>query len=51
MPITGISLTMEMSRLVTRDGTADIVSREQMLKCERGQGNINFPSSADHEQD
>ena len=38
-----------MSRL-TRDGTAEPVSRDQILKRERGQGNIHFPSSADHEQ-
>ena len=41
---------MEMSRL-TRDGTAETVSRDQILRHERGQGNINFPCSADHEQD
>ena len=39
-----------MSRL-TRDGTAEPVSREQILRHARGQGNINFPCSADHEQD
>ena len=39
-----------MSRL-TRDGTTEPVSRDQTLKRERGQGNINFPCSADHEQD
>ena len=39
-----------MSRL-TRDGTAEPVSRDQILKLERGQGKINFPCSADHEQD
>ena len=39
-----------MSRL-TRDGTAGPVSREQILRHVRGQGNINFPCSADHEQD
>ena len=37
-----------MSRL-TRDGTAEPVSRDQILRCERGQGNIHFPCSADHE--
>ena len=48
---TRFSLSMEMSRL-TRDGTAEPVSRDQILRRERGQGNINFPcSSADHEQD
>ena len=41
---------MEMSRL-TRDGTAEPVSRNQFLRRERGQGNIHFPCSADHEQD
>ena len=45
-----ISLSMEMSRL-TRDGTAGPVSRDQILRHARGQGNINFPFSADHEQD
>ena len=39
-----------MSRL-TRDGTAESVSRDQILRRERGQGNICFPCSADHEQD
>ena len=39
-----------MSRL-TRDGTAEPVSRDQIFRCERGQGDIHFPCSADHEQD
>ena len=39
-----------MSRL-TRDGTAELVSRDQILRHERGQGNIHFFSSADHVQD
>ena len=39
-----------MSRL-TRDGTAKPVSRDQILRRVRGQGNIIFPCSADHEQD
>ena len=39
-----------MSRL-TRDGTAEPVSRDQIIRHARGQGNINFPCSADHEQD
>ena len=39
-----------MSRL-TRDGTAETVSRGQILRHERGQGDIHFPCSADHEQD
>ena len=40
----------EMSRL-TRDGTAESVSRDQIFRHARGQGNIIFPCSADHEQD
>ena len=47
---TRFSLNMEMSRLA-RDGTAEPVSRDQILRRERGQGIINFPCSADHEQD
>ena len=39
-----------MSRL-TRDGTAESVSRDQILRHARGKGNIHFPCSADHEQD
>ena len=39
-----------MSRL-TRDGTAEPVSRDQILRHARGQGNIHFPCSADHKQD
>ena len=38
-----------MSRL-TRDGTAHLVSRDQILRRERRQGNIHFPYSSDHEQ-
>ena len=41
---------METSRL-TRDGTAEPVSRDQILRHALGQGNIHFPCSADHEQD
>ena len=39
-----------MSRL-TRDGTAEPVSRDQILRQERGQGNTHFSCSADHVQD
>ena len=39
-----------MSRL-TRDGTAEPVSRDQILRRERGQENITFSCSADHVQD
>ena len=38
------------SRL-TRDGTVEPVSRDQILRREGGQGNIHFPCSADHVQD
>ena len=38
------------SRL-TRDGTAQPVSRDQILRRERGQGDNNFSCSASHEQD
>ena len=34
--------SMEMSRL-TRDGTAEPVSRDQILRRERSQGIIHFP--------
>ena len=44
------AISMEMSRL-TRDGTAEPVSRDQILTRERGQGNIIFVCSTDHEQD
>ena len=38
-----------MSRL-TRDETAEPVSRDQIFRRERGQGNIHFLSSADHDE-
>ena len=47
---TRFSLSVEMSRL-TRDGTVETVSRDQILRRERGRGNFHFPCSADHEQD
>ena len=39
-----------MGRLA-RDGTAEPVSRDRILKHVRRQGNIHFPCSPDHEQD
>ena len=39
-----------MSRL-TRDGTAEPVSQDQILRRERGQGSIHLPCSVDPEQD
>ena len=43
-------MSMEMNRL-TRNWTAEPFSRDQILRRERGQRNIHFPCSADHEQD
>ena len=46
-----LAWSMEMSKL-TRDGTAEPVSRDQILRLERGQRIIHFLcSAADHEQD
>ena len=39
-----------MSRL-KRDGTAESVSRDKILRRQQGQGNFNFPCSADRVQD
>ena len=39
-----------MGRL-TRDGTAELVSRDQILRHERGQENNHFSCSADHVED
>ena len=36
---------------LTRDRTDETVSRDQILRYERGPGNIHLPCSADHEQD
>ena len=47
---TGFSLSMEMSRLA-RHVAAKPVSRDQILRRERGPANIHFPCSADHEYD
>ena len=38
-------------RRLTRDGTAEPVSRNQILRREPGHGNVHSPCSADHEQD
>ena len=37
--------------MLTRDGTAKPGPQDQILRRKRVQGNINFPCSADHEQD
>ena len=36
---------------MTRDRTADPVSGDHILRRERGQGNTNFPCSADNKWD
>ena len=36
---------------LTREGTAEPLSRDQILRRARGQGNVHFPCSADHELD
>ena len=36
---------------LTRDGTTEPVSRDQILRHVQGQGTNHFPRSADHEQD
>ena len=35
---------------LTRDETFEPVLRDQIFRLERGQGNIHFPCSADHEK-
>ena len=47
---TSFSLSMKMSK-PTRDGTAGPVSRDQILRRERGQENTHFPCSVDRVQD
>ena len=47
---TRFSLSMENEQADARDGTAESVSRDQILRRVRGTGEINFPYSADHEQ-
>ena len=47
---TRFSLSMEMSRL-TRDVTAEPVSRDLIIRRERGQGRFHFLCLADHDQD
>ena len=47
---TSLSLSIEMGGLAW-DGAAELVSRGQVFRRKRGQGNIPFPCSADHVQD
>ena len=42
---------MSMENAQADDGTAEPVSRDQILRHVRGQGNVYFSCSADHEQD
>ena len=44
-----LRVVWRMSRL-TRDGTAEPASRDQILRRERGQGKLKFSCSSDHEQ-
>ena len=37
--------------MLTRDGSAEPISRNQTLRHVRGEGNIHFPCLADHEQE
>ncbi|CAN0476109.1 unnamed protein product, partial [Ascophyllum nodosum] len=49
MPHTAnLSLGMENLSGLTRDGTAEPVSRDQLLWRELRRGNIHLPCSADH---
>ena len=50
-PVSKHQIQSRMSRLA-RYGTAEPVSRDEILRRERGQGkNAHLPRSADHEQD
>ena len=57
-PIFGKMLTIEKMSLCAlylrythNQVLNDPVSRDQIFRCKRGEGNINFPCSVDHEQD
>ena len=50
-PVSKHQIQSEQTSRLTRDGTAEPVSQDQILRRERGQGNNKFPCSADHEQD
>ena len=47
---TRFNLSMEMNRL-TRDRTIEPVSRDQLIRCERGRERTDVPCSADDKQD
>ena len=42
-PVSKHQIQFEYGDRLTRDGTAEPVSRDQILRHERGQGVINFP--------
>ena len=44
-------MSAEINRLTRKGRTVEPVSRGQIRRRERGQGNEQFPCSADHEQD
>ena len=44
-------VTIVENEQLTRDGTAEPVSRDQILRLERVQENIHFSGTADHEKD
>ena len=48
---TRFSLSTENEQADAERDTAEPVSRDRILRRERGRGNIHFPCSADHEQD
>ena len=50
-PVSKHQIQPECGDEQAEDGTVEPVSRDQILRRERGQGNIRFPCSADHEQD
>ena len=45
------SASVSGMRRLTRNGTAEAVTRDQNLRREWGQGNVHFSCSADHERD
>ena len=50
-PVRKHQIQPEYGERLTQDGTAELVSRDQILRHVRGQGNIHFLCSADHDQD
>ena len=48
---TTVSPSVEIEQADAENGTTEPVSRDQILRRERGQGKTIFPCSADHKQD